>query len=322
MPAAGISGVVVAPDARGRRLAEEIVGSILRELQSSFALSSLYPATVPIYRRLGYEYAAARTQYSVKVDDLVRLDGAGPAEPWDDDSLEEVAAAQRFYASGYNGPIDRPQEWWTGRVLAPIGEQSVYRYLVRENGRVTGATVYTLEGDWHYTVEARDFWWSTPYAVRTLLSFFARHASMGQKITWFGPSVDPAALLLPEDVLRKNGNDFIQYPMYRVLNVEQAIGLRGYAETPPVSITVAIDDPLLPANLGPWHIRAEGGKGSAERADDAEAVVPVGVFSAMYTGFLAPSEARRAGLLDASDDMVARLERLFSGPIPWLGDFF
>src|SRR5687767_15868830 len=64
VPAVGIGGVATAAHARGKGLAETLVTETLRELRGAgFAISTLYPATVPLYRRCGYEYAGFRMHY-------------------------------------------------------------------------------------------------------------------------------------------------------------------------------------------------------------------------------------------------------------------
>jgi predicted acetyltransferase len=319
---AGIAGVVVAPEARGRHLAEEIVGRVLAEERASMPLSSLYPATVPIYRRLGYEFGALRTRYKVPIVALPRFADAGTVEPWGDDAVAEVSAAQNAFASEHNGTMNRTEHWWTSRVLGAWGGETVYRYLVRENGAVTGSIVYTQEGSWHYAVECRDVFWTTQHALRTILTFLAGHASLGTTVEWFGPPVDPAMLLIAQDALRKDFTDVIQYPMYRILDLAGAIEARGYDPDVSSTVTIAVDDPLFPQNAGAWRLHVEGGKGAAEPAADGEMTLDMRTLAAIYTGFLAPAEALRAGLASGSADAGVRLARVFYGSAPWATDFF
>src|SRR5690606_17876867 len=68
----GVAGVSVVPAARGQGVATRLMTAALREMRRGNALSALYPATMPLYRRVGYELAGAR--YRVEVP--VRLIGA------------------------------------------------------------------------------------------------------------------------------------------------------------------------------------------------------------------------------------------------------
>ncbi len=52
MPMAGVAGVVVSPEHRGRGVGTALMqGTITRGRELGYPLSVLYPATIPVYRR-------------------------------------------------------------------------------------------------------------------------------------------------------------------------------------------------------------------------------------------------------------------------------
>ena len=54
LPMAGIAGVVVSPEYRGRGVGTALMaGMVSRTHQLGYAVSALYPATVPVYRSTG-----------------------------------------------------------------------------------------------------------------------------------------------------------------------------------------------------------------------------------------------------------------------------
>src|ERR1019366_9363780 len=61
MPMGGVAGVVVAPDARGRGVGTRLMTAVAqRSLERGDLVSALYPATIPIYRALGWEVVGAQ----------------------------------------------------------------------------------------------------------------------------------------------------------------------------------------------------------------------------------------------------------------------
>lgn len=61
-PMAGIAGVTVSPEDRGRGVGTLIMRAVIdRAVALGDAVSVLYPATTPIYRALGYEHAGRST---------------------------------------------------------------------------------------------------------------------------------------------------------------------------------------------------------------------------------------------------------------------
>lgn len=322
VPTAGIASVAVAPEARGRRVAEALLVETLRELHAGgVPLSTLYPATVPVYRRCGYEYSGLRTRYRAPLRQLPR--GETPeCEPFADDALPEVATCYRDFASGFSGPVDRSPEWWAETILLPWGDQDVYRYLVREDGRVTGSLVYTQEQStdrWGYDVVCRDLAWTTPGAARALLALAARHRSLGDKLVWCGPVDDPLVYLLEEQDAATASRFWF---MSRLVDVPGSFEARGYPPQIEAAVDVAVDDPHLATNAGPWRIEVTGGRAKVAPADRARARAGIGTLSALWSGFLRASDARRLGLLEADDATVAALEAILAGPTPWMAEIF
>ena len=322
VPSAGIGGVVVEPEARGDRTAERLVVSTLRELRDKGSvISVLYPATVPVYRRCGYEYAAFRVNYKTPLRLLPRA-GGPPAERWTDDDLDEIAQVYRTWAAGRNGLVDRPASWWT-RVLSNVEEGEVYRVCVREAGRVTGYMIYTQEkrkdSDWEFDLDVRDLVWTTPTSVDALLTFAGRHRSNARDLIWVGPPQDPLANLLPEQ-----DADYEHWfrPMLRLVDVAGAFEARGYPPSVRGVVELAVDDPQLPANAAGWRIETAEGSAKVTPAAGARARADVGALAAIWAGFLSASDARALGRLDATDDDVAVLEEMLAGPLPWVNDWF
>src|ERR1700691_5400779 len=84
MPMAGVASVKIAPEYRGRgigrRLMTELLGLIA---ERGYPVSALYPATMPIYRSLGWELAGGRYHMAVPSRELRSLlapDAALPGE--------------------------------------------------------------------------------------------------------------------------------------------------------------------------------------------------------------------------------------------------
>lgn len=318
VPAAGVSAVAVAPHVRGGRTAEVIVAETLRERRPSMPLSSLYPATVPIYRRLGYEFGAIHCTYRVPMHGLKRFPDAIAAEPWDDDSRPEVVAAHRAWAAEHSGPMDRMPAYWD-RLCTPLGDDPVYRVLVREDGEVTGSLIYHQENGFHMDLVAHDLFWRTPAAARSLITYIARHHSLGRDFIWKGPSTDALLFHTTEYKIREKER---WHMMLRLLDVPAAFGARGYRPDIEAAVTIAVHDDVFPENNGPWRIQVSGGKAVVEPAKTAEIQAKVGALASVYSGLITPGDAWRAGMLEGSAGALERLAGITAGPAPWTPDFF
>lgn len=96
VPACGVAGVAVAPDARGGGLAQLVLNRLLGEARASgAAIATLFRTAPALYRRLGFEHVGTLNWYTTPTLALSGLRVPGGA------SLRSAGAAA---APGGTGP--------------------------------------------------------------------------------------------------------------------------------------------------------------------------------------------------------------------------
>lgn len=322
---AGIGGVKVSPEARGKGFGSILMKATLSELRcGGKAISTLYPTNPGIYRRMGYELAGKLTQFQIPLPAVPRVDEDVTVEPWDEKTLPDIVESYRGFARQSNGLLERPLHWWTERVLAH-SERPVYKYLARRRGVITGYLIYVQEpepGDLPYcfSIACRDLVWHDCQSARAMLAFAGSHRGLGKNLFWYAPAENPLALLLNQDVVRVRWS----YPwMTRLVCVTEALQGRGYPQSLKAALELQVTDSVLPENDGPIRVEVCDGVARVTPVKNASARVDVGILSAMYTGWLPASDAVRLGRLEnATSQEIATIEAMFAGPKPWLGEMF
>jgi predicted acetyltransferase len=139
-------------------------------------------------------------------------------------------------------------------------------------------------------------------------------------VQWVGAPNDAVTMLIPEYAVLLQW----RYPwMLRLLHVDEALRARGWPAGASVEAVFAVDDPMFTANAGPWRLSVAGGEATVERAETGTLKpLAIGALSAMFSGYLRPHDAVRAGLMDGDDPAVEAFATLFAGPDPWTGFFF
>jgi len=293
VPCAGIASVAVSADARGRGVGTHLMRAVLAELRAEGTpLSALYPATTPLYRDAGYGFAVLRTVWEADVSTLptardVAVEGFG------DEAIADLHATYEQIARAENGITSRDLEMWRTRVLrAPWYDGEPYRYLVREDGRVTGWIIYRYEdgvsGDWRATIECRDFVWTTPRSARALLAFAARHRSTSKLIRWAGPPTEPLADLTNEDTISIAHR---QRQMIRLVDMRAAFENRGYPHEVELTLAIEVEDTVLPENRGPWLLQAASGHAKLESAAAADVRANASTWASIWSGLLRARDA-------------------------------
>lgn len=328
VPMAGVAAVKIAPEVRGQGLGRQLMTEVLREIAArGYPLSALYPATMPIYRSLGWELAGGRYHAVVPARSLRSIappdraicpnDILRPAIPalrpvTRGDAGEVIAVIGRAHQVARDlGPVTRDlasvQFWLTA-------SPDVYRYVCDD-----GFISYQwqpgsggLFADWMVA--------ASPGAQRALLALLAGHSSTADTIELRTSPDSPLWWLL-----RERDAKLIKRSMWmlRVVDLQAAITGRGFASgiTGAVRMTV-VDDALSP-NAGTWELTVFGGAGAVEKVGDDPEALTVGArgLAALYAG--TPVQTLRlAGLATGgspADD--ALLTGAFAGTAHMLDDF-
>lgn len=320
VPMAGVAGVVVAPHARASGAASGAMGALLHELHAEgVALSTLYPATQPVYRRLGYEVCGAHINYSLPVAAIDTREHGATIRPATEADEPAMAALYNARARATNGNLDRNAFFW--RRKWGKGETAAYRYMIEEDGKATGYVIYRTQRVVFpkQDLVVADFAVSTPKAARRLLSFFAEHRSVGERVMLLGAPQEPLLLHLAE---QKHKVETRWDWMTRIVHLKAAIEARGYGAHLHAAVELDVRDELLPENAGRWKFEIEAGKAALTRGGKGSVKADIRALAALYAGALSCEDLAQLGLLEATRNDAATLNAAFAGPAPWTPDFF
>jgi predicted acetyltransferase len=305
MPMAGVAGVKVAPEQRGRGVGTAMMARLLSDIADrGYPVSALYPATAPLYRSFGWEIAGGQYEAVVPArslgtligpDETVRADEL-PARPVRratlDDGAEIVEVKSLVHARlRHCGPNTR--EPWELRDW--LDDPEHFAYLADD-----GFLSYRwAQGTDELAVE--ELIATSASTTRAFWQILASHASIASTLRACLAPDDPVPWLTrePDVRLRKRSGW-----MLRIVDAAAAIGARGFPGGVSVSVPVELADAVLPANAGRWRLEVAGGRGSLQRADADAAAEPIRLgargFAALFAG-AGTGPLRLAGLASGGD---------------------
>jgi len=340
---AGVAGVKVAPEVRGRGVGRALMTSVLGVLaERGYPISVLYPATAPLYRSLGWEMAGGYYRAEVAGRSLGALlppdpqlkawSDAGPCPADPDgapqrpalrrvgapDAEEVIAVVGAVHASSRDfGPCTFDAE----TVRRWLASPDVYAYL-----RADGFLAYGWGGSGReievYTLEA-----ASAETARALWGIVSSHASVAKTVrATVGPN-DPIGWLTREPDV---GLRLRERWMLRVLDARAAIAGRGFPASVAATVPLQLADPDLPVNAGLHTLSVRAGQGSltpgiTASSADSPAAPPVALgprgFAALFAG-IPMATLRTAGLAAGGDPASdAELDAVFAATA-YLLDYF
>jgi predicted acetyltransferase len=326
----GVGGVKVAPEQRGKGVGRRLMTAVLELIaERGYPLSALYPATMPLYRSLGWELAGGQYQATVPARSLRSLmppdaaSAAGSGAP-----APDVRRAGRDDAAAVNEVIGRchqaardcgPLTWDLGPTARWLSEEDMYAYLTDD-----GFAAYRWDDGTEILFVERVHGASRE-TVRALWSVIASHAPVADTIRARIAPADPFWWLTHE---RDAALTKRSMWMLRVVDAPAAIAARGFPAAVSVTVPLVIRDHTRPGNSGRWELTVTDGSGIL--IPNAGGILPAAPpalqlgargLAALYAG--TPVAALRlAGLASGgSPDTDAALDAAFAATAYMLDDF-
>jgi predicted acetyltransferase len=316
MPMAGIAGVVVSPEYRGHGVGSKLMAFTARRgRELGFPVSALYPATVSVYRRTGWELAGVWPRYTITTRLLRELRGEDRAvrEVGPKDAATLLEILRRLYAADrVNGLRGHTIE----ELREDLDESSVFAYAADD-----GLVLYGWE-DEDLVVHLMAA--GSPATARALWSVVGSGSSIAERVHAYVAPDDPIHQILGECVRDEMRTGRW---MLRLLDVEAALDSRGYPAGVDIDVPLVVADAEIEENCVAGRLEVHGGVGrfvadpSVARSEDAIRLGSRGL-AALYAG-TSTASLRTSGLIDgAGSDLDARLDAAFVGRPAYLLEYF
>lgn len=327
---AAVTRIGVLPSFTRQGIATDLVRHQLRDIaERGEVVATLRASEATIYERFGYAVASCSQTVEVRTARAALRPGVGrggpvrlldPAEAWD--VLPGIYADNR---PGRPGTIDRPDAWWHSlRMRVESSSGPSYLAVHGEPGRESGFARYRpIDTEaWFVsdqrTIAVEDFFAPTQEAYAGLMRFLLGLDLIDRVVFWMLPVDDPLPWLLV-DRRAAQVTAVRDETWLRVIDAEKALTARRYVGEG--TVTIAVDDPLLPHNSACFTVTGRGAEPTDRRPQLRTGVE--GLAAALLGGTTWRGLAR-AGLARAEDPAaLAEADRLFAVPeAPHAGFFF
>ena len=325
MPMAGVAGVKVAPEERGRGVGTAMMAAVLEQISDrGFPVSVLFPSTAPLYRAGGWEIAGRRYEAVLEARSLLALASpdqlaAGDAGP----AAQDAPKVRR--ATSADGAAIVEVEGLVHEQLRNCGPDTREPWMVADRLDDEDRFAYLADDGFlsYRWAEEQDeivvdeLIAASPATARAWWQILASHATIASRIRACVAPDDPVTWLTRDPAAEIHQTD----PwMLRLVDAPAAIAARGYPSGAAVSVRLDLVDAARPANSGRWALQVSAGAGSLTRLGDPSrmpdpAVLRLGArgFAALFAG-VPVATLRLAGLAAGGGAAEDALGAAFCGP--------
>ena len=320
----GLAAVATPPEYRRQGHVRTVAAAALREFRDrGIGWVALWPFEHTFYEQFGWATAnkTARFEFDPTVLSVAAEYDDGRFERVGPDDWERLRPAQLAHGEGTTLSLRRSEDWWRERVFEHWGE-TPYVYAWCRDDEVRGYVAYVVDrdGDDH-ALKVTDYAAIDHEAFMHLLWFLYTHDSQVSTVRLDCPVESPLMDIVDDpkavDCTVSAG------PMIRLGDVRSALSRLSYPDDINEQVVIDVADPLVDHNdiTVSLTVTDEFADCSwSKRLPDGS--VDVGTLSQLAAGYLDAEQARRLGGLDADDDLVAALDRLFPPERVRLREFF
>ncbi|MFN2586935.1 MAG: GNAT family N-acetyltransferase [Actinomycetota bacterium] len=334
--AAGVTMVGVLPSHRRRGVLRTMMSAQLRDIaERGEPVAALWASEDAIYRRFGYGAATVQALIDVPRHRAAFLDDSPIRGTLriveNDEAARAFPAVYELVRRQTPGTFVRSERWWRHRILRAPGRDEggpFFKALLEDDGAPAAYAVYQVHQRWEQgfsrgSVDVREVMAATPQAHLDIWKFLfgIDLVESVHSQGFFLPSDHPLQLMLAEPrylrFMLSNGL------WLRIVDVAAALEARTYARDG--TMTLEVNDPVLPENAATWRIQVEAGRATVTKSDgDGDVRIGIAEVASLYLGQFTFSQLASAGRIEAPDPSVLeRADDMWrTRAAPWCPEIF
>ena len=316
-PIGFVTSVCTYPEYSGNGIMKRLMLQILthmRQRQQSLAL--LFPYSIPLYRRMGWEIVSNKITYSVKdrqIPTKAKAPGYVRRVPWDNEDFKNLHAQ---FAAATHGCLFRNslawEEYWRWDE-----DDTVVAIYYDPNDRPSGYMVYLIKDD---VMHVKEMIYLNREAYEGLWEYIRAHDSMIDEVRGNSYFSDPIAFEMDDGDIREVIRPYI---MGRIVDVERF--LENYACDPNesgVRFAFEIEDEFLDWNNKTVTAEFRGGRCTlTDEAPDYRLKLSIATLTTLLVGYKSALKLYRMGRIEADPAAVLRLDKAILHEAPYISDY-
>lgn len=316
-PIGFVTSVCTYPEYTGHGIMKHLMIESLTNMKNkgqSFAL--LYPYSIPLYHRLGWEIVSNKISYRIK-DTQIPAKATAPGYvrrvDWENADFKNL---HTNFASVTHGCLFRNnlawEEYWRWDE-----DDTVVAVYYNEKDKPCGYMVYLIKSD---VMHIKEMIYLNREAHKGLWEYIRAHQSMIDKIRGFNYFSEPIAFEMDDGDIKET---IRPYCMGRIVDVPSFF--EHYPCDPDeaaVSIAFELTDQLLPWNNGTFTVHFEDGSCTlTEEPTPYRVSMSIATLTTLLLGYKTADRLYAMERIEGSRASIERLDDVLFHQIPYISDY-
>lgn len=316
-PVGFVTSVCTYPEYTGHGLMKRLMQKSLEHMrQKNQSLALLFPYSIPLYRKMGWEIISNKITYSVK-DRQIPVKASAPGfvrrVDWENEDFRNLHAQ---FAAVTHGCLFRNalawEEYWRWDE-----DDTVVAIYYDTNERPCGYMVYLIKND---IMHIKEMIYLTREAQAGLWEFIRAHDSMIDEVRGSSYSSEPIAFELEDGDIRETIRPYI---MGRIVDVEQFFQKYHCDPTAENAVfTFVVDDPFFAHNNRAVTVHFHHGECAVVNTVSHNWVkLSIATLTTLLLGYKTAAKLYRMGRIEADKDTVRLLDDTILHEMPYISDY-
>ncbi|MEY8576295.1 GNAT family N-acetyltransferase [Oscillospiraceae bacterium 21-37] len=312
-----VTSVCTYPEYTGNGIMKRLILQSLEHMRHrKQSLALLFPYSIPLYRKMGWEIISNKITYVVKdrqIPAQASAQGYVRRVEWENEDFRHLHAQ---FASTTHGCLFRNtlawEEYWRWDE-----DDTVVAIYYDVNGKPCGYMVYLIKDD---IMHIKEMIYLTHEAQEGLWAYIRAHDSMIDEVRGSSYTSEPIAFELEDGDIRETIRPYI---MGRIVDVERFFQ-KYHCDLAAnnVVITFDLEDSFLPWNNGRFTIRFHQGECSLTQASAQTSVkLSVATLTTLLLGYKTASQLQYMGKITAGKEAVCMLDDALLHEMPYISDY-
>ena len=312
-----VTSVCTYPEYSGKGLMKRLMQKSLEHMrQKHQSLALLFPYSIPLYRKMGWEIVSNKITYSVK-DSQIPVKASAPGYvrrvAWDNEDFRNL---HMQFAAMTHGCLFRNalawDEYWRWDE-----DDTVVAIYYDTNEKPCGYMVYLIKND---VMHIKEMIYLTREAQNGLWEFIRAHDSMIDEVRGSSYTGEPIAFELEDGDIRETIRPYI---MGRIVDAEQFF--QKYhcdAAADNVMITFEMEDSFLAWNNRAITVCFNKGECSVSEAHTHSRVkLSIATLTTLLLGYKTAARLYQMGRIEGDRETINRLDDCILHEMPYISDY-
>lgn len=312
-----VTSVSTYPEYTGKGIMRRLMKQSLTDMRErGQSLALLYPYSIPLYRKFGWEIISNKMSFIVKdyqIPSRVRAAGYVRRVDWKSEDLKQLHTR---FALQTHGCLLRNalawEEYWRWDE-----DDTVVAVYYNEKDTPLGYMVYLLKGDVMYI---KEMIYLNREAQKGLWEYIHAHYSMIDEVHGFSYYSESIAFEMDDGDIKETIRPYI---MGRIVDLEKFF--QNYpckSSSKELRLTFQVEDEILPWNNRKFTILFDKGRCTLEEGEgDHTLALTIGTLTTLALGYKTAAQLYRMERIQGDKEAVRLLDEVLLHEIPYISDF-